>query len=119
VGRLGVVSAALEDCARSRECDSFDGASAQVPLERRRALSSLVHSTTGIDASQFVGFCVTSCRLALTPSRSLVERDVCGGAAVQQWARNDLGWVTRAVFERSPPAAATLAESSAPMRREP
>jgi len=92
------VADALEYCTLARRCDSFEASSSAVPPGTRRALSQLFHTTTGIDAQQFVLFCNTSCRLGFTPSRRMIARDVCRGALPLQWARGDLGWLSREVY---------------------
>ena len=50
-----------------------------------RELNRLFHETTGLDAIAFSEFCKTSCELALTPSYSLIRREVCSGAPERQW----------------------------------
>jgi hypothetical protein len=38
----------------------------------------------------FRSVCVRSCELGLTPTSTLVRREVCGGAAAGQWSQVSL-----------------------------
>gem|GEM_PF-5017648 len=86
---------ALESCAVSEDCSSFESSSAGIAYGDMRDIEILFHQTTGFNAENFATVCVTSCELGLTPSRKLIEEAICAGASASQWTRTDLGWMTR------------------------
>jgi len=81
------VAAALESCAASRACGSYEAVVRSVPPARMTAVKRVFHETTGLNAAMFRAVCVRSCELGLTPTAGLVRREVCGGAAPGQWAQ--------------------------------
>ena len=84
------VTAALESCAASRDCGSYDAIVRSVPAARMAIVKRLFRETTGLNAQMFRTVCVRSCELGLTPTNSLVRREVCGGAAPGQWTQVSL-----------------------------
>ena len=82
------VAAALESCAASRACGSYESIVRSVPPVRMATVQRLFHESTGLNAPMFRTFCVRSCELGLTPTDGLVRREVCGGAAPGQWAQS-------------------------------
>jgi hypothetical protein len=87
----GAVAAALESCAASRACGSYEAVVGSVPPARLSAVRRLFHETTGLNAAMFRSVCVRSCELGLTPTNTLVRREVCGGATPGQWSTVSLG----------------------------
>jgi hypothetical protein len=79
------VSRALESCSRSSDCGTFASSMERIPPGRLRTLNRMFHETTGFNAPAFVEFCMTSCRLALTPSYSFTRKRVCSGSEPGQW----------------------------------
>ncbi len=84
------VTAALESCAASRDCGSYDAIVRSVPAARMAIVKRLFRETTGLNAQMFRTVCVRSCELGLTPTNSLVRREVCGGAEPGQWTQVSL-----------------------------
>ena len=80
------VAAALESCAASRECGSYEEIVRTIPPARMQTLQRLFHETTGLNAATFRTVCVRSCELGLTPTSGMVRREVCAGSAPQQWS---------------------------------
>jgi hypothetical protein len=85
------VAAALESCAASRDCGSYETITQSLPPARMAQIRRLFHESTGLNAPMFRSVCVRSCELGLTPTSALVRREVCGGAAPGQWAQVSLG----------------------------
>jgi hypothetical protein len=81
------VAAALDSCAASRACGSYESIIRSVPSARMATIQRLFHESTGLNASMFRTVCVRSCELGLTPTDRLVRREVCGGAMANQWAQ--------------------------------
>jgi hypothetical protein len=81
------VAAALESCAGSRECGSYESIVRSVQPARMATVQRLFHESTGLNAPMFRTVCVRSCELGLTPTDGLVRREVCGGASPGQWAQ--------------------------------
>jgi hypothetical protein len=81
------VAAALESCAASRECDGYESVTRSIPAARMANVERLFHESTGLNAPMFRSVCVRSCELGLTPTSALVRREVCGGAAPEQWSQ--------------------------------
>jgi hypothetical protein len=83
------VAAALESCAASRDCSSYESIVRAVPPARVASVQRLFHESTGLNEPMFRTVCVRSCELGLTPTSSLVRREVCSGAVRGQWARHN------------------------------
>jgi hypothetical protein len=81
------VGAALESCAASRECGSYETIAGSVPPARMGSVQRLFHESTGLNEPMFRTLCVRSCELGLTPTSSLVRREVCSGSATGQWTQ--------------------------------
>ena len=84
-----LVVLALEDCAASRDCASFEGSARLVPASRWLGITRAYHESTGLDVSAFRTLCVRSCELRFTPSPGLVRRFACNGARPDQWPADD------------------------------
>jgi hypothetical protein len=80
---------ALDACAASRDCRSFQYTARSIPRAQWADLTRMYHETTGFDALAFRGGCVRACQLGLTPSESFIRRTVCSGARAGQWAAGD------------------------------
>ncbi len=80
---------ALEDCAASRDCTSFESSAQLIPAARWLGISRAYHESTGLDAAAFRKLCVRSCELRLTPSPALVRTYACSGAPPDQWLPDD------------------------------
>ena len=83
------VARALEACAASRDCRSFQRTLRSIPRAQRADLARMYHETTGFDAAAFRGGCVRACELGFTPSAEFIRRTVCSGARPGQWAETD------------------------------
>lgn len=79
------VGAALESCAASRDCSSFEAIAKSIPAGRMAPITRLLHESTGLNAPMFRTVCTRSCELGLTPTTVLVRREVCSGAVPDQW----------------------------------
>jgi hypothetical protein len=84
-----LVTLALEDCAASRDCASFEGSARLIPAARWLAIVRAYHESTGLDVAAFRKLCVRSCELRLTPSPALVQTYACRGAPPDQWPPDD------------------------------
>jgi hypothetical protein len=89
--QCATVIRALEACARSRDCSSFQGSAQTIPRPTWNRLLVLYHETTGLDGPAFRTLCTRSCELGLTPSTAFVRANACNGAQPGQWLRADSG----------------------------
>jgi hypothetical protein len=89
--QCATVIRALEACARSRDCSSFQGSAQTIPRPIWNRLLVLYHETTGLDGPAFRTLCTRSCELGLTPSTAFVRANACNGAQPGQWLGADSG----------------------------
>jgi len=84
-----VVAASLEACASSGDCRTPAASARPIPRRSRDRLNRIFHEQTGLDAAAFLGLCVRSCELGLTPSENFIRTNACSGASRAQWNTRD------------------------------
>lgn len=84
-----VVAASLEACASSSDCRTPATSARPIPRSSRDRLNRIFHEQTGLDAAAFLGLCVRSCELGLTPSGNFIRTNACSGASRGQWSTSD------------------------------
>ncbi len=87
--QCAVVAASLEACASSTDCRTPAASARPIPRRSRDRLNRIFHEQTGLDAAAFLGLCVRSCELGLTPSENFIRTNACSGASRGQWTASD------------------------------